>query len=155
MKIGRMAAGAALLGCVLSLGGCIIAVKSEEASGPTYDGNSTSRVKLSSGERSTLPQVHTTADLPTVRSKYAEELGKLGPSTTLAQFKTMFPGAKFVERRESGGSKVDAYSVRVEEKFRYRDESYGYMARDEKWFYFKDEVFVKWSGPREWPEGVK
>ena len=73
---------------------------------------------------------------------------------SLEEFKGLFPNATFAERREMGPAKMDAYSVRVEEKFRYRDESYGYMARDEKWFYFRDGVFVKWSGPDQWPEGA-
>lgn len=155
MKLARVIVGSGLVACVLALSGCIVSIKSEESSlGPTYDGNSNAKVKLSHKEQSDLPQVNTTADLPTVRSKHSEALSKLGPSTTLEQFKALFPTATFAERREVGLTKIDAYSVRVEEKFRYRDESYGYMARDEKWFYFRDGVFVKWSGPNQWPEGA-
>ena len=156
MRASRILAGVIAGACLLSLGGCIVSIRSEEgATGPTYDGNSSAKVKLSREERESLPLVQTTADLPTVRSTYADELGKLGPSTTLDQFKALFPSARFVERRESDGSKFDAYSVRIEKKFRYRDESYGYMARDEKWFYFRNDVFVKWSGPNEWPGDAK
>jgi hypothetical protein len=155
MRNGRVLVGTVLTACLLTLGGCIVSIKSEEgATGPTYDGNSTSKVKLSHDERECLPKVQTTADLPTVRSTYADELSKLGPNTTLEQFQALFPQAKFVERREANGSKFDAYSIRVEKKFRYRDESYGYMARDEKWFFFRDGVFIKWSSPKEWPEVV-
>lgn len=155
MKLARVIVGGGLVACVLSLSGCIVSIKSEESSlGPTYDGNSNAKVKLSHKEQSDLPLVNTTADLPTVRSKHAEALSKLGPSTTLEQFKDLFPTATFAERREVGPAKIDAYSVRVEEKFRYRDESYGYMARDEKWFYFRDGTFAKWSGPDQWPEGA-
>lgn len=147
--------GVLVAATTLLMSGCIVSIRSEEgATGPGYDGNSTAKVKLSRDERESLPLVQTTADLPTVRSTHAEALSKLGPSTTLDQFKAAFPTAKFVERRESGDSKFDAYSVRVEEKFRYRDESYGYMARDEKWFFFRNETFMKWSGPSEWPDSV-
>jgi hypothetical protein len=152
----RVLVGTVLVSCLLSLGGCIVSIKSEEgATGPAYDGNSTAKVKLSREDRDTLPLVQTTADLPTIRSTYAQELGKLGPSTTLEQFRALFPGATFVERRDAAGTKLDAYAVRLEKKFRYRDESYGYMARDEKWFYFRDGLFMKWSGPKEWPEEAK
>ncbi len=155
MKLARVIVGGGLVACVLSLSGCIVSIKSEESSlGPTYDGNRPAKVKLSSLERGSLPLVNTTADLPTVRSRHGEALTKLGPTTTLEQFKELFPSATFAERRDAGGAKIDAYSVRVEEKFRYRDESFGYMARDEKWFYFRDGVFVKWSGPDQWPEGA-
>lgn len=156
MRTRRLMVGSVLAALVLTMGGCIVSIRSDEsASGPAYDGNTTSKVKLSRDEREHLPLVQTLADLPTVRSRHAEELGKLGPSTTLDEFKALFPDAKFVERREAGGSRFDAYSVRVEEKFRYRDESYGYMARDEKWFYFRNEVFVKWSAPKEWPPAAE
>lgn len=156
MRTGRLIVGGVLAALVLTMGGCIFSIRTEESSGAvTTDGNTTSKVKLSYEEREHLPLVQTTADLPTVRSKHAEALTKLGPSTTLDQFKALFPDAKFVERREAEGSKFDAYSVRVEEKFRYRDESYGYMARDEKWFYFRNDVFVKWSAPQQWPQGAE
>jgi len=155
MKLARVIVGGGLVACVLALSGCIVSIKSEESSlGPAYDGNRPAKVNLSYAERETLPQVHTTADLPTVRSRYGEALSKLGPNTTLEEFKGLFPNATFAERREVGPSKIDAYAVRVEEKFRFRNDSYGYMARDEKWFYFRDGVFVKWSGPDQWPEGA-
>lgn len=153
----RAAAWIAVAAAMVSMGGCIFSIRTEEsiAHGTAYSGSTTAKIKLSREEREELPCVQTTADLPTVRSEYASQLSQLGPTTSLTQFKGIFPDAKFVERRTGEHGDFDAYSVRVERKYRYRDESYGYMARDEKWFYFRDESFVKFGGPHEWPEMAK
>jgi hypothetical protein len=145
----RLVLGAGLLVGTLALQGCVVAI-GNSAEKETAGGTGTTRCRLSSDERRELPVVTSLADLPTVSTKYAGELSRLTPHTTLAEFRQIFPMATFVERRAAGGA-CDAYSVRVCEKYRYRDESYGYVSRDEKWFYFKDDVFVKWGDPGQWP----
>lgn len=132
-----------------TLPGCIAVIGND--GGDYHESAGNRRIRLTSDERSTLPRVSSVADLPRVQSKYASELRGLSPETTLDQFKAAFPTARFVERREINGNTFDAYSVTVEEKFRYRSESYGYLARDEQWFYFKANHFVKTAEPNEWP----
>lgn len=135
---------------VASVPGCI-AVIGNDASEAMRDGSGPRRIRLSSEERESLPRVTSVADLPRVQTKYAAELRQLSPSTTLDQFKGLFPGARFVERRSINGNAIDAYAVMIEEKYRYRGDSYGYLARDEQWFFFKDNLFVKTADPNQWP----
>jgi hypothetical protein len=149
--------GLGLLGAsALVLPGCVVAV-GNRSDGYVIDGEGmhARRVQLSPEERTTLPEVVSVADLPTVRSRYADDLSRLGPSTTVEEFQAMFPQARFVERRFPTNVAVDAYSVTLEEKFRYRGKSYGLAARDEMWFYFENEMLVKRGRREDWPEVAK
>ena len=143
---------ALLLVGIAFLPGCVVAIGNSAKEGPrtAYAGGGASRIHLTGDERCSLPVVETTADLPTVRSRHAAQIARLTPTTTVQQFRELFPNATFVERR-TGADTFDAYSVRLEEKCRYRRESYGYIARDEKWFFFKNAVFVKWGERGDWP----
>jgi len=134
---------------LITLPGCIAVIGND--GGDYHEASGNRRIRLTSDERSTLPRVTSVADLPRVETKFAAELRQLNPDTTLDQFKAAFPTARFVERRELNGSTVDAYAVTVEEKYRYRSESYGYLARDEQWFFFRGNRFVKTAEPNQWP----
>lgn len=136
------------LACIAaaSLPGCIIIAEHRDS-----DSSSGSRVRLTRDERETLPRVQTVADLPNVQRRHAEQIRTLGPETTIDDFRGRLPGAYFIERRNVGGADFDAYALRLDEKYRYRDASYGYVARDEQWFYFKNGRFVKYGAPNQWP----
>lgn len=134
---------------VATMPGCIAVIGND--GGEWHEHGGSRRVRLTTEERASLPQITSVADLPRVETKYANELRQLTPETTLDQFKAAFPAARFVERREVNGVATDAYAVSVQEKYRYRSESYGYLARDEQWFYFKGNRFVKTAEPNEWP----
>jgi hypothetical protein len=88
---------------------------------------------------------------PTVRTVYQEQLSKLTPGTSIETFKAAFPSALFVEQRDDAGHKLDAYSVKLNERFRVRGENVIQMSHDEAWFYFKDGGYVKWGDPKQWP----
>lgn len=143
-----------LAGVLGTLPGCVIAVDTEP---DIYAYESTpTRVKLTPAERDSLPVITSIADLPTIRTRYADQLATLGPTTTVEQFQSTFPQARFVERTNKANAQgvtetVDAYSVTLKERFRKRNENYGVEARDEMWFYFKNGVLVKRAGPRDWP----
>lgn len=137
------AAAIGVAGLALALGGCVIAV------GNDYPDSG--RVKLTTSQLENTPVVDSRHELPSVRTKHAAALALLGPQTNVEEFKRLFPTATFVERL-AGPPAVDAYSVRVDEVYRYRGHNYGYMARDEKWFYFRDGAFVKFGDPREFPQ---
>jgi hypothetical protein len=138
-RTGLLAGGAVGLA---ALSGCVVAIgnESEYPSG---------KVALTATEKSSLPAVRSKSELPTIRDKYADQLAKLGPTTTVEEFKTLFPEAKFVERR--GEPPVDAYSVELVQKYRQANKTYGYVSRDESWFYFRNNVFVKWGAPHDFP----
>lgn len=136
--------GSALALAILSAaGGCVVAIGNEAVESPS------GKVALTATERETLPTVQSKSELPTIREKYSSQLAQLGPTTTAAEFQALFPEARFVERQ--GEPPVDAYSVELKQKYRFANKSYGYVARDEAWFYFKNNQFVKWGAPFSFP----
>jgi hypothetical protein len=88
---------------------------------------------------------------PTVRTIHQEQLSKLTPGTSIEAFKAAFPSALFVEQRDEDGHKLDAYSVKLSERYRVRGENVIQTSHDEAWFYFRDGQFVKWGEPKQWP----
>jgi hypothetical protein len=130
---------------ILALPGCIIVADTS-----TQSDSPSRRVHLSSDERANLPRLVSLADAPTVERRYATQLASLTPEMSVEAFKSKLPQATFVERRTVNGATVDAYSVKIDEKFRYRDRDYGYVAEDEQWFYFRDGKYVKYARPNQW-----
>jgi hypothetical protein len=88
---------------------------------------------------------------PTVRTVYADQVGKLMPGMPVDSFKALFPTAVFVEQKDETGHKLDAYSVKLGEPYRVRGENCIQTSHDEAWFYFRDGQFVKWGEPKQWP----
>jgi hypothetical protein len=110
------------------------------------------RIRLAGGDVAGIPEVESTLELPTFDERYADALGRLSPETTVDQFRTMFPDARFVERNSASATPVDAYSVVHKQTYRLDGERrYGYIKREERWFYFSDGSFVKWGRARDWP----
>jgi hypothetical protein len=140
---------AAACGLAASLGGCVVSVGNERSY--TVDRGPRQKIYLSAEERETLPNLTTTADIPTFAGKYASTLAGMGPATTQDEFLKAFPTAQFVERRTTSVGSVDAYRVETEEKFRYRYESYGWQATYTGWFFFKDGKLLKWRETEQWP----
>ncbi|MBL8999909.1 MAG: hypothetical protein JNK25_02090 [Phycisphaerae bacterium] len=136
--------GIAALGVLLAAAaGCVVAIGNETTE------NHGARVALTPTERSSLPVVQSKSELPTIRERYSAQLLALGPSTTVEQFRALFPEAKFVQRSEQ--PPVDAYSVELVQKYRVGNKSYGYLARDEAWFYFQNNTLIKWGAPHSFP----
>lgn len=148
-RFARTALGATALAAALTLPGCVVAI-GNESDGTSID-SAPRRVRLTDTERRDLPVVTTVADLPTVRTKYAPQIATLSPSTTVDDLRRVMPDARFVERKQDGQGTTDAYSVNIQERYRYRGESYGLEARDEMWFYFKNGSLVKQGAPHNWP----
>lgn len=148
-RLARTALGAAALATALTLPACVVAIGNE--SDGTYVDSSPRRVRLTDTERRDLPMVTSVADLPTVRSKYASQVAGLNPSTTPEDLRRAMPEARFVERKQDAQGTTDAYSVSIQERYRYRGENYGLEARDEMWFYFRNGALVKQGAPHVWP----
>ncbi len=141
--VAAIAAGTAMLpGCIVAIG--------NETDGVMVDG-SPRRVRLTDTERHDLPMVTSVADLPTVRTRYAAQIASLSPATAVEDLQKVLPMARFVERREVAGVVTDAYSVALQERYRYKGESYGLEARDDMWFYFRNGLLVKQGAPHDWP----
>jgi hypothetical protein len=148
MKRGILSLG--IVSVILTFTGCIF-VSEREYVREDYGSTSRSKVPLSSDQRQSLPTVSSTAELPTVQTRFADRIRALNVDTTVDQFRAAFPESYFVERRNLANGAVDAYAVNVDETFRYRSTDFGYRARDERWFYFRDGRYVKLGGRQEWP----
>ncbi|MBS0195406.1 MAG: hypothetical protein JSR77_01480 [Planctomycetes bacterium] len=140
----KAATAVALLALAAIPAGCVVAIGNDTADRCAPG----SKISLTAAEREELPVIESRSEIPTIREKYSEQLSTLGPNTTFEQFKQQFPQAQFVERKDNS---TDAYSVELRQKYRYRTSSYGYLARDEAWFFFRNGTFVKWGSPHDWP----
>lgn len=149
----RMVVGALVAAGLLPLGGCVVAVGNDTTERWVTPDSGHAKFKLSGDEYDALPVIQSTSELPTISTRYSAQLARLGPGTTIEEFKSLFPQAQFIERRSmlDKGREIDAYAVKLEERFRYRGTSNGYVTRDEKWFYFEDNKLVKWGEPRMFP----
>lgn len=102
-------------------------------------------------ELAEVRQVEPGEAAPTVRTVHQEQISKLAPGTSVEGFKSLFPQALFVEQRDDAGHKLDAYSVKLSERYHVRGEDVIQTSHDEAWFYFKDGQYVKWGEPKQWP----
>lgn len=140
LSIGLAAAALAASGCVVAIG-----------NRPT-DSDDASRIRLSSDEVAGVPVVESALEVPSFDEAYGRELAQLSPEMTVEEFRKLFPDARFVERTVVDGAPVDAWSVVHKQLYRYdSDRRYGYIKRDERWFYFRNGSFVKWGKARDWP----
>ena len=68
-------------------------------------------------------------------------------STTIHDFQLAMPKAVLAGQNAVGGLRIDAYAVE-HRHYRMQDERY---VNEELWFYFHDELLVKWGRPQDWP----
>lgn len=108
--------------------------------------------RLSAAEAAGTPEYSPSETIPGVRERYRDQLARLRPGMSTEEFRQALPGAVYVERRDTDRGTFDAYSLTVSERMRYRGSRYAFTHTDEAWFYFRDDQFVKWGKPREWPE---
>jgi hypothetical protein len=142
----RALLAATLAAATLSSAGCVVAI------GNRPERDDAGRIKLASDDAGRVPVVESALELPTFDEVHADALSRLTPDTTVEQFRQLFPDARFVERSSAYAEPVDAYSVVHKQTYRYDGERrYGYVKRDERWFYFGGGQFVKWGKPRDWP----
>lgn len=136
---------ATLASALLTASGCVVAI------GNRPEREEAGRIKLSD-DAGSVPVVESALELPTFDEAHAISLARLTPDTTVEQFRQLFPGARFVERSSAYQQPVDAYSVVHKQTYRFDDDRrYGYIKRDERWFYFQGDSFIKWGKPRDWP----
>lgn len=102
-------------------------------------------------ELEAVRQVDQGGAAPSIRSDHKDQLARLSPGMSFDSFKAMFPDAVFVEQKEEAGHKLDAYSVKLEERYHVRGDNVILTSHDEAWFVFKDSQFVKWGEPNQWP----
>ncbi len=127
----------------LPLSGCVVNIGN--------GGPDRTRVHLSQDEMASVRVVTSSSEVRSFREAHAAELGKLTPATTLDEFRAMFPGTCFVERRGGEPGPIDAYSVAYKDYYRYRGSSRAYVHEETVWFFFRDGKFAKWDDEKRWP----
>lgn len=142
MAIHRYAAAPAAL-ALACVSGCIIVATSEERPPAS---------RLTTAEAESLSDVPL-GGLPTIREKYAPEFARLEAGMSTQAFRDLFKDVVFVEQRSRDGVTVDAYSLSLNERYRYRwhGDYYARTQSQETWFYFQDGKLFKWGEPHQWP----
>ena len=147
----RIALTSVLAAAALTSAGCVVAIGNRPSVPSSSD-----RVKLDRDDLASIPEIESTSELPSFDAAYADQLKQLSPETTVEQFRDLFAESTFVERSAAYETPVDAYAVIHKQVYRFDGErKYGYVKRDERWFYFRDGVFIKQGKPRDWPAPVR
>lgn len=125
-------AGAALLtqGCVFSIGGGKKEYIVED------------RTRLTSDQRDDALTVRSKADVPSFSQAENSRLSKLGPDTTINEFRTIFPEAVFRGSRSKGD--ISIYEVRDRRVYRYDGSSYGFVHDEPVFFRFVGGTLEGW-----------
>lgn len=142
MIVHRFAGPPAALALALVPGCIIVATNDERPPAP----------RLTVAEAEALPDVPA-GGLPTIREKYAPAFAGLEPGMSTQAFRAAFGDAAFVEQRSKDGVTVDAYSLSLNQRYRYRwhGNYYARTQNQEVWFYFQDGKLSKWGDPHQWP----
>jgi hypothetical protein len=82
---------------------------------------------------------------PSFRNEHHDRLAQLGPSTTVEDFKRLFPGAVFVEQSSHDGRATEVYSVHETIDYHFRGDNEVISTTHHARFYFADGRLVKWS----------
>ncbi|OAB60962.1 hypothetical protein AY599_03015 [Leptolyngbya valderiana BDU 20041] len=122
MGLGLAAAAMLAQGCVFSIGGGKKEYIVED------------RTRLTSDQQDDALTVRSKADVPSFSQAENARLGKLGPDTTVDQFRKIFPEAVYRGSKDVNGETALIYEVRDRRVYRYEGSSYG-MVHDEPVFF--------------------
>ena len=130
LLLGLTAAALLAQGCVFSIGGGKKEYIVED------------RTRLTSAQQDDALTVRSKADVPSFSQAENRRLGKLGPDTTVEEFRTIFPGAVFRGSRSKGD--VSIYEVRDRRVYRYEGSSYGLVHDEPVFFRFVGGTLEGW-----------
>lgn len=139
----------ALIATALLAQGCVVAIGNR-------GGKESDRVQLTRSERESAQVIRQGDAPPSFADMERERLGKLGPGTTVAQFRELFPGAIFRASRTIVDDTVTIYEVRDRRLYRYEGSSYGHVHDRPVYFRFVNDELESWragrdtDGPDQW-----
>lgn len=139
----RAVAVLALAGTTLLAQGCVVAI------GNRGSRNEDDKIQLTRSERDAALVVREGESLPSFADYQGERLGKLGPSTTVAQFREMFPEAIFRASRTISDDTVTIYEVRDRRLYRYEGSRYGHVHDRPVYFRFVNDELESWRPGRD------
>jgi len=130
-----------LILALLPLPGCIFVADIDD-DGPR---------RATPAELAAAREVLSASDVRGVRDLHAAQLAALEPGTPVARFRESFPDAVFVESRQDGDARTDAYSVRTTDPYHLRGKRTVRVHEDEAWFFFRNDQLIKWGPANFWP----
>lgn len=130
MMLGLVSAALLTQGCILSIGGGKKEYRVEE------------KTRLTSAQQDDALVVRSKADVPSFSQAENRRLSKLGPSTTVEEFRAIFPEAVFRGSRSKGD--VSIYEVRDRRVYRYEDSNYGFVHDEPVFFRFVGDTLEGW-----------
>ncbi|MFI4915284.1 MAG: hypothetical protein ACIAS6_02105, partial [Phycisphaerales bacterium JB060] len=125
----RLLAGVGLAGAVLLAQGCVFSIGGGKKEYIVED-----KARLTSAQMDDAFTVRSKSDVPSFSQAENARLGKLGPDTTVDQFRKIFPEAVYRGSKEVNGETALIYEVRDRRVYRYEGSSYG-MVHDEPVFF--------------------
>ena len=146
----RAVVGLGLAAAALLAQGCVFSI------GSGNERHEPSKTKLTQSERDKAVVVRPGESLPSFAEAEGRRLGKLGPGTTVAEFRELFPEAIYRASRTIEDLEVEIYEVRDRRLYRYEDSSYGQMHDQPIFFRFIDDELESWrpgsetDGPENW-----
>ncbi len=131
LALGLAAATLLAQGCVFSIG------SGNERHEP-------SKTRLTSSQQSQADVVRSSEDVPSFSQAESARLGKLGPDTTVDQFRKIFPEAVFRGSKNHDAGQVLIYEVRDRRVYRFESSSYGHIHDEPVFFRFIDDTLEGW-----------
>lgn len=130
--LGLAAAALVAQGCVFSIGGGKKEYIVED------------RTRLTSDQRDDARTVRSKDDVPSFSQAENARLGRLGPDTTIEQFRKIFPEAVYRGSRRHDSGEVIIYEVRDRRVYRFESSSYGHIHDEPVYFRFVDDQLEGW-----------
>jgi hypothetical protein len=135
----RLIVGAGLTGAMLLAQGCVFSIGGGKKEYIVED-----KARLTSSQMDDAFTVRSKADVPSFSQAENMRLGKLGPDTTVEEFRQVFPEAVFRSSRKHDSGEVLIYEVRDRRIYRYESSNYGLIHDEPVYFRFVRGTLEGW-----------
>jgi hypothetical protein len=134
----RTLSGVALVSAALIAQGCVFSI------GSGNERHEPSKTRLTSSQQDSASTVRSAADVPSFSQAENARLGRLGPDTTVEQFRAIFPEAVYRSSRQHDGGDVVIYEMRDRRVYRFEGSDYGHIHDKPVYFRFVGGTLEGW-----------
>lgn len=135
----RLLAGVGLAGAVLLAQGCVFSIGGGKKEYIVED-----KARLTSAQMDDASTVRSKSDVPSFSQAENARLARLGPDTTVEQFRRIFPEAVYRSSRKHDTGDVVIYEVRDRRVYRFESSDYGHIHDKPVYFRFVDGTLEGW-----------
>lgn len=135
----RLLIGTGLAGAMLLAQGCVFSIGGGKKEYIVED-----KARLTTSQQDNAPTVRSKADVPSFSQAENARLARLGPDTTVEQFRRVFPEAVFRSSRKHDSGDVLIYEVRDRRVYRYEGTGYGHIHDEPVYFRFVGGTLEGW-----------